>query len=157
MAAFAASQLSENVILSGVEGNVILSPVILSLSKDEGRREAFMALKAELSGRPSLSPQPVEGTVATTIPELDRLLAGGFPSGSVATLEGATGRWSVAAGLVSAMTRRSLVAILDDGALYPPALPTRAPASSEFSSFPSAKRSRSLAQPIFYCARGYAA
>jgi hypothetical protein len=122
MAAFAASQLSENVILSGVEGNVILSPVILSLSKDEGRREAFMALKAELSGRPSLSPQPVEGTVATAIPELDRLLAGGFPSGSVATLEGATGRWSVAAGLVSAMTRRSLVAILDDGALYPPGL-----------------------------------
>ncbi|MGB8150514.1 MAG: hypothetical protein WCE97_04885, partial [Candidatus Cybelea sp.] len=81
-----------------------------------------MALKAELSGRPSLSPQPVEGTVATAIPELDRLLAGGFPSGSVATLEGATGRWSVAAGLVSAMTRRSLVAILDDGALYPPGL-----------------------------------
>ena len=38
-----------------------------------------MALKAELSGRPSLSPQPVEGTVATAIPELDRLLAGGFP------------------------------------------------------------------------------
>jgi len=81
-----------------------------------------MALKAELSGRSSLSPQPVEGTVATTIPELDRLLAGGFPSGSVATLEGATGRWSVAAGLVAAMTRKGLVAILDDGALYPPSL-----------------------------------
>jgi hypothetical protein len=113
MVALAASQLSEN---------VILSDVILSLSKDEGRREAFLALKAELSGRPSLSPQPVEGTVATTIPELDRLLAGGFPPGSVATLEGATGRWSVAAGLVAAMTRKGLVAILDDGALYPPSL-----------------------------------
>ena len=50
------------------------------------------------------------------------MLAGGFPSGSIATLEGATGRWSVAAGLVAAMTRKGLVAILDDGALYPPSL-----------------------------------
>jgi hypothetical protein len=88
----------------------------------EGSREAFMALKAGLSGRPSLSPQPVEGAVPTSIPELDRMLAGGFPPGSVVTLEGATGRWSVAAGLVAAMTQRGLVAILDDGALYPPGL-----------------------------------
>jgi len=103
-----------NVILSAVEGNVILSAV-------EGRREAFLALKAELSGRPSLSPQPVEGAVPSSIPELDQMLAGGFPPGSVATLEGAT-RWSVAAGLIAAMTRKGLVAILDDGALYPPSL-----------------------------------
>jgi hypothetical protein len=87
-----------------------------------GHRTAFEALKAELSAKASLPALPVEGTVATAIPELDRLLAGGFPSGSVATLEGATGRWSVAAGLVAAMTRKSLVAILDDGALYPPSL-----------------------------------
>jgi hypothetical protein len=58
----------------------------------------------------------------TAIPALDRLLGGGFPSGVVATLEGETGRWSLAAGLVARMTRRSLVAILDDGGLYPPAL-----------------------------------
>jgi hypothetical protein len=86
------------------------------------RRKAFEALKAELSAKASLPSLPIEGTVATAIPELDRLLAGGFPSGSVAILEGSTGRWSVAVGLVSAMTRRSLVAILDDGALYPPGL-----------------------------------
>jgi hypothetical protein len=86
------------------------------------RRKAFEALKAELSGRPSLSPQPLEGAVPSSIPELDQMLAGGFPPGSVATLEGATGRWSVAAGLVAAMTRKGLVAILDDGALYPPSL-----------------------------------
>ena len=75
------------------------------------------------------------------------MLAGGFPPGSVATLEGATGRWSVAAGLVAAMTRKGLVAILDDGALYPPISPKRVSASSEFSSFPFAKHSRLLARP----------
>ena len=62
------------------------------------------------------------GIVPTAIPELDRLLGGGFPAGAVATLEGATGRWSLAAGLAAGMTRRGLVAILDDGSLYPPAL-----------------------------------
>jgi hypothetical protein len=94
----------------------------LSDSAVHDRRQAFEALKAELSAKTSLPSLPVEGIVATAIPELDQMLAGGFPSGSIATLEGATGRWSVAAGLVSVVTRRSLVAILDDGALYPPGL-----------------------------------
>jgi hypothetical protein len=115
MAALATSQppatrpVTAPVTLGGVEGL-------------EGRRAAFEALKAELSAKASLPALPIEGTVATAIPELDRLLAGGLPSGSIATLEGATGRWSVAAGLVAAMTRKGLVAILDDGALYPPSL-----------------------------------
>ena len=105
MAALASSRSCHpqgNVILSPVEGNVILSPVEgnVILSPVEGRREAFMALKAGLSGRPSLSPQPVEGAVPTSIPELDQMLAGGFPPGSVVTLEGTAGRWSVAAGLL---------------------------------------------------------
>jgi hypothetical protein len=99
-----------------------MAALALSEAMVHARRKAFEALKSELSATASLPSLPIEGTVATAIPELDRLLAGGFPSGSVATLEGATGRWSVAAGLVSAMTRRSLVAILDDGALYPPGL-----------------------------------
>jgi hypothetical protein len=86
------------------------------------RRTAFEALKAELNAKASLPSLPVEGSVATSIPELDRLLEGGFPPGAVATLEGTIGRWSVAAGLVAATTRRSLVAILDDGTLYPPSL-----------------------------------
>ena len=99
-----------------------MAALALSEAMVNDRRKAFEALKAELSAKASLPSLPIEGTIATAIPELDRLLAGGFPSGSVATLEGATGRWSIAAGLVSAMTRRSLVAILDDGALYPPGL-----------------------------------
>jgi hypothetical protein len=86
----------------------------------EGRRKAFELLKERLSARPPAL--PVEQLVATTIPELDRVLAGGLPAGAVATLEGETGRWSLAAGLVAGLTRRSLVAILDDGSLYPPAL-----------------------------------
>jgi hypothetical protein len=88
----------------------------------DDKKTAFEALKAELSAEAALPALPIEGTVATAIPELDRLLAGGFPPGAVATLEGATGRWSLAAGLVAATTRRSLVAILDDGTLYPPSL-----------------------------------
>jgi hypothetical protein len=83
------------------------------------RRRAFADLKARLAAKPAA---PVESLIPTTIPELDRLLDGGFPAGSIATLEGQTGRWSLAAGLVARLTRRSLVAILDDGGLYPPAL-----------------------------------
>jgi hypothetical protein len=86
------------------------------------RRAAFEALRAELSAAARGRSLAVEGAVPSAIPELDRLLDGGFPPGAVATLEGATGRWSVAAGLVAAATRRGLVAILDDGSLYPPSL-----------------------------------
>jgi hypothetical protein len=84
------------------------------------RWRRFELLKARLSE--NAAPSPVEGIIPTTIPELNRLLGGGFPAGSVATLEGEIGRWSLAAGLVAGMTRRSLVAILDDGGLYPPTL-----------------------------------
>ena len=94
----------------------------LSEACHNDRRAAFEALKAELKSRPSLSSAPVPGALATAIPELDRLLDGGFPPGSVATLEGSAGCWSLAAGLMAETTRRSLVAILDDGTLYPPAL-----------------------------------
>ncbi|MGC1381860.1 MAG: hypothetical protein WA814_12660 [Candidatus Baltobacteraceae bacterium] len=75
-----------------------------------------------MSAKENLLRLPVEPTIATAIPELDRLLNGGFPAGAVATLEGETGRWSLAAGLLARMTRHSLVAILDDGTLYPPDL-----------------------------------
>ena len=88
----------------------------------EDRRRTFEALKASLSACGQLPSLPVEALVPSAIPELDQLLGGGLPSGIVATLEGTTGRWSLAAGLVARMTPRSLVAILDDGSLYPPAL-----------------------------------
>ncbi len=92
-----------------------------ALSEADDRRTAFAALKAELNLRSNPAP-PLQEIVATAIPELDRLLEGGLPSGAVATLEGTTGRWSLAAGLVAATTRRGLVAILNDGTLYPPSL-----------------------------------
>lgn len=91
-------------------------------ARDEGKLAAFEALKAELSAKVGPASLAIEGAVPTAIPELDRLLAGGFPPGAVATLEGTTGRWSLAAGLVAETTRQSLVAILDDGTLYPPSL-----------------------------------
>lgn len=84
------------------------------------RKAAFERLRAELAAKPS--PLPLEPLLPSAIPELDRLLGGGFPAGTVATLEGETGRWSLAAGLAAQFTRRGLVAILDDGGLYPPAL-----------------------------------
>jgi len=84
------------------------------------RRERFELLKARLAAKPVTL--PAEAVVPTAVPELDGLLGGGFPAGSIAALEGETGCWSLAAGLVATITRRSLVAILDDGSLYPPAL-----------------------------------
>jgi hypothetical protein len=84
------------------------------------RREAFEHLKAALTAKPLAL--PVEGILPSAIPELDQLLGGGFPAGVVATLEGESGGWSLAAGLIAGMTRRNLVAVLDDGGLYPPAL-----------------------------------
>jgi len=83
-------------------------------------KEEFELLKARLSAKPP-SP-PLGGLLPTSIPELDRLLDGGLPAGAVTTLEGEIGRWSLAAGLVAGATRKGLVAILDDGGLYPPAL-----------------------------------
>jgi len=92
---------------------------LAALSSAKRRRE-FDLLKERLSAKPPAL--PVEQLIPTGIPKVDELLGGGFPAGVVATLEGEIGRWSLAAGLVARMTRRSLVAIIDDGGLYPPAL-----------------------------------
>lgn len=97
-------------------------PAALPATQSE-RRTAFAALKAELSAQSRLR-EPIKPALASAIPDLDRLLRGGFPEGAIATLEGATGRWSVAAALAATTTRRGLVAILDDGSLYPPGLVT---------------------------------
>jgi hypothetical protein len=95
-------------------------PAALPAMQSE-RRTAFAVLKAELSAQCRLR-ESTKPTLASTIPDLDRLLCGGFPEGAIATLEGATGRWSVAAALAATTTRRGLVAIVDDGNLYPPSL-----------------------------------
>ncbi len=91
-----------------------------ALASISERWRRFELLKARLSANPLTL--PVDRLVPTAIPELDRLLEGGLIAGSVTTLEGETGRWSLAAGLAARATQRSLVAILDDGGLYPPAL-----------------------------------
>lgn len=64
----------------------------------------------------------VNGVLATALPELDRLLGGGFPLGTMVALEGNAGCWSIAARIVARVTDRALAAIIDDGGLYPPAL-----------------------------------
>ncbi|HEY9085795.1 MAG TPA: hypothetical protein VIN40_07665 [Candidatus Tyrphobacter sp.] len=85
------------------------------------KREAFEALRERL--RPTAMP-PAAPLLSSAIPGLDRALGGGFPRGTLATLEGAqsSGRWSIAARLLAQATRRSLGAVLDAGDLYPPDL-----------------------------------
>lgn len=87
------------------------------------RHTAFAALKADLANAALAAPRPrVEACIPSAVPALDRVLGGGFPNGSLVTLEGPAGRWSIAASLVASVTCRSAVAIVDDGALYPPDL-----------------------------------
>ncbi|HTU83777.1 MAG TPA: hypothetical protein VMF61_16765 [Candidatus Acidoferrales bacterium] len=87
------------------------------------RREAFAALKAELSGAALGGLRvAVDAAVPSGIPELDRLLGGGVPRGTLVAMEGTAGAWSIAARLVAAVTSGALAAIIDDGGLYPPTL-----------------------------------
>jgi hypothetical protein len=67
---------------------------------------------------------PAQGVLPTAIGELDGLLGGGFPRGSLVALEGAAsaGRWSIAACALAEATRKGLGAVIDDGTLFPPAL-----------------------------------
>jgi hypothetical protein len=85
------------------------------------RREAFEELKERL--RSTAMPARQE-RLASAIPDLDRALGGGFPKGTLATLEGplSSGRWAIAARLLAAGTRRGLAAVIDGGAVYPPRL-----------------------------------
>lgn len=66
----------------------------------------------------------VSDAVSSGFPELDAALRGGFPRGTLATLEGAgsSGRTAVLAGVLARATQRGLAAIVDDGTLYPPDL-----------------------------------
>ena len=97
-----------------------------SLEQDppRGRREAFAALKSTVSAEALAAPRqlPPDAVIPTAIPELDRALGGGLPRGALVAFEGQTGRWSIAARLAAQVTQRALVAIVDDGGLYPPSL-----------------------------------
>lgn len=88
------------------------------------RREAFDALKSAVSVQTLAAPRqlPPDAVIPTAIPDLDRALGGGLPRGALVAFEGNSGRWSIAARLAAYVTRRALVTIVDDGALYPPSL-----------------------------------
>jgi len=64
-----------------------------------------------------------EAVAASGIPAFDRVLGGGFPRGTIGTLEGApsSGRTALAARLLAVATRRGLGAVVGDD-LFPPAL-----------------------------------
>ena len=88
-------------------------------------RPTFATLKAGLDvragGRIVAS---CSEALSTGFTPLDRALAGGFPRGLLATLEGApcSGRTAILAGVLAQATRSGLAAIVDDGTLYPPGL-----------------------------------
>jgi hypothetical protein len=88
------------------------------------RRERFAELKTRLAVASVAPAAGIDGLVPTALPAIDMLLGGGFPAGSLVTLEGpcSSGRWSIAAALLAAATERGLGAVIDEGELYPPAL-----------------------------------
>ncbi len=88
------------------------------------RNSAFAELKARLSQPAAPSGIPLDRLFSTGVTELDTLLGGGMPLGSVVTFEGpcSSGRWSLAAAILARATARGLGAVIDDGHLYPPSL-----------------------------------
>jgi hypothetical protein len=100
----------------------------------DSRREAFAGLRAALaSGHRAATPEAftfaAEAVVRTGFGELDLALGGGFPRGTIATLEGAagSGRSAIVMRLLAAATASGLGALIEspqdsEGALYPPAL-----------------------------------
>ena len=89
---------------------------------------AFAALRARLDHRhreatPAAFALGDEAGIATGFAELDRVLGGGFPRGTIATLEGppSSGRSAIAARLLAAATRRGLGALIGVE-LFAPAL-----------------------------------
>ena len=93
-----------------------------------GADPAFAALRARLDHRHREATAAAfirdgEAGIATGFAELDRVLGGGFPRGTIATLEGApsSGRSAIAARLLAAATRRGLGALVGIE-LFAPAL-----------------------------------
>src|SRR5437660_642231 len=58
------------------------------------------------------------------LPPLDEALRGGLVSGAIASFEGAlsSGRMAILAHLLARTSHQALVAVIDDGGLYPPDL-----------------------------------
>jgi hypothetical protein len=85
----------------------------------------FESLKAGLDFRTGGRIVAARGDALTSgFPELDRALRGGFPRGTIASLEGppSSGRTALLAAVLAEATQAGLAAIVDDGTLYPPDL-----------------------------------
>ncbi|MGC2131549.1 MAG: hypothetical protein WA629_15800 [Candidatus Aquilonibacter sp.] len=87
-------------------------------------RPDFQELKARLHAAGAASRTGREALFPSAIADIDALLGGGFPCGSLVTLEGCgtAGARSIAAVLLAQATRNGLAAVIDGGELYPPAL-----------------------------------
>ncbi|HEY0613403.1 MAG TPA: hypothetical protein VGC96_02135, partial [Candidatus Elarobacter sp.] len=93
-----------------------------------GSGQSFAALRERLDRRHRETTGAAfalgeEGMVRTGIGSLDTVLGGGFPRGTIGTLEGppSSGRSALAARLLAAATRRGLGAVIGVS-LFPPAL-----------------------------------
>jgi hypothetical protein len=88
-------------------------------------KPTFEALKAGLDVRAG---GRIVAARADALPsgfsELDEVLCGGFPRGTIASLEGppSSGRTALLASVLAETTQRGLAAVVDDGTLYPPDL-----------------------------------
>lgn len=88
-------------------------------------RPTFESLKAGLDVRAGgRIVAACSDALSSGFSELDGVLAGGFPRGTIASLEGppSSGRTALLASVLAEATRRGLAAIVDDGTLYPPDL-----------------------------------
>ena len=88
-------------------------------------RATFADLKAGLDVRAGgRIVAAVAGAFPSGFTPLDQALSGGFPRGTLATLEGpsSAGRTAVLARMLAGAARHALAAVIDDGTLYPPDL-----------------------------------
>lgn len=99
--------------------------MVLRHAQDDTARPTFADLKAGLDVRAG---GRIVAAVADALPtgfaDLDRVLCGGFPRGTIASIEGppSSGRTAMLASVLAEATQRGLAAIVDDGTLYPPDL-----------------------------------
>ena len=87
--------------------------------------QTFQELKAGLDIRAGgRIVAAVNDAFPSGFPALDTALSGGFPRGTVGTLEGAAsaGRTAILAKMLAHATANGLAAVVDDGTLYPPHL-----------------------------------
>ena len=88
-------------------------------------KPTFETLKAGLDVRAGGRIVAARGdALSSGFPDLDEMLCGGFPRGTIASLEGppSSGRMALLASVLAETTQRGMAAIVNDGSLYPPDL-----------------------------------